>query len=197
MEKGGASKPETRPQNYTENPEVENSNSDEQRQQIELDDEFDGEVEDENGHKAGDRSDNEDLIDGIFAMDTINDSAISDNDDADSTITTDRSLLEDPCSPCEIANIDSTVAKKALSDITTPSCDLFGDWENAEYIFDDSVLRKGDALDTTCAFCGEEDHIVDNCTADQVTSTLKPLPHMPGWFKDVLTNVCYRCKGKI
>lgn len=166
----------------------------------------DGEVGDEDG-EAGDKYDaggevrdkgsgDEDLIDGIFAMDTINDSHLSDNDDAD-TNTTDHSFLEDTSRPHQIvettARIDPKVAIKVA-----PSSELSdAHWENAEYVFDDSVLRKGDGLETKCKHCGENDHVVNNCVAEQFTrSTLKPLPPMPDWFKETLNAVCYCCKGE-
>ena len=153
------------------------------------------------GNKVHDQgSENEELIDGIFAMDTINNSYLSDNDDADTTVT-DQSILEDPSGPYEIAETTANIIPKIANEVSpqssTPSseqCDIH--WENAEFGFNDSVLRKGDGLETKCTHCGEKDHIVDNCTAEQFTRNLKPLPPVPDWFKDILTDVCYQCKRK-
>ena len=171
----------------------------------------DGEVGDEDD-EAGDECDaggeardrgsvDEYLINGIFAMDTINDSLLSDNDDAD-TSTTDHSFLEDASRPHKIlettARIDPKVAIEVAPQSSAPSSELpDAHWENAEYVFDDSVLRKGDGLETKCKHCGENDHVVNNCVAEQFTrSALKPLPPVPDWFKETLNAVCYCCKGQ-
>ena len=165
-----------------------------------------GEVGDEDD-EAGDECDaggeardkgsgDEYLIDGIFAMDTINDSHLSDNDDAN-TSTTDHAsrphkILE------TTARIDPKVAIEVTPQSSAPSSELpDAHWENAEYVFDDSVLRKGDGLETKCKHCGESDHVVTNCVAEQFTrSALKPLPPVPDWFKETLNAVCYCCKGE-
>lgn len=214
------SKHECRDQNSSEKDvDVADSNSGEdemEHEDVEVEDE-DVEVGDEDGEVGGaageaidecdagnevrgEGSGNEVLIDGIFAMDTINDSYLSDNDDADTT-TTDQSILEDgSCHPQiaeTAAHIDRKIANEIPPQSSTPysePCDIH--WENAEFVFDHSVLRKGDGLETKCTHCGEKDHIVDNCSAEQFTRTLEPLPPVPDWFKDILTDVCCRCKGK-
>ena len=158
----------------------------------------DGELDGEEEGHDGDRSEAEDLMDGIFATDTINDSALSDNDDA-STTTTDQSVSEDISYQTDktTARGDVKFASNVSSHAGTTSSER-GDvhWENAEFLFDVSVLRKGDAPQTKCTYCGGEGHIVDTCTAEQVTRKLKPLPSMPLWFKEILTKVCICCRGK-
>jgi hypothetical protein len=169
---------------------------------VEDNDEVDGEAGDRNGeygdqdgHEGGDQSEPEDLVDGVFAMDTINDSVLSDDEGADTTVT-DQSLVED------VSYQTSAHSDVKFSNSISPhggtasSGHVYVDWDNAEYRFDVSVLRKGDALQTKCTYCGEENHIVDNCTAEQVTRKVKPLPPVPDWFINVLTKVCFCCKGK-
>ncbi|CAB4006799.1 terminal uridylyltransferase 4-like isoform X1, partial [Paramuricea clavata] len=193
VQESHVSKRENRPHSSTEEDvEVASSDSDEDEQGNEDDDE----AGDEDGDEDGDRSETEDLIDGIFAIDSINDSVLSDNDGADTTAT-DQSVLEDSDCATSTTTIRSglIIAHSILpGDSATSSEQLDVEWRNAEYRFDDSVLRKGDAPETKCTYCGEEGHIVENCTAEQVTRTTKPLPPMPDWFKDILSKVCYCCK---
>ena len=186
---------EDEPRNENDDGEAGDEDDDVDDEAGDEDGEFHGEAGDEDDDEGGDRSESEDLIDGMFAMDTINDSVLSDNDGADTTIT-DQSFSEDQIAE---TNTDSAVTNtNNVSPVVGTTSSKLPDihWENADYLFDESVLRKGDALETKCSFCGDEDHIVDNCTAEQVTRTLKPLPHMPDWFKGVLTKVCCCCKGK-
>ena len=135
------------------------------------------------------------MVDGIFAMDTINDSAFSDYD----TSATDQSLLNNSSCSADIYK-NTSIDPIFCNDVTSGTNERgtpHVNWEIARYRFDDSVLCKGNAPDAKCTFCGEEGHIVENCTAEQVTRTLKPLPPVPDWwFKEILNKVCYCCKGK-
>lgn len=150
----------------------------------EVKDQLNGESMDEADSEGGDKDSDDggdDLIDGVFAVDTINDSLDGDEDVAD---VTEKSA--------------SAVATTNAADASNISSELLNlNWENVEYVFDDSVLCKGAPLEASCTFCGDKDHVVDYCTAEQVTRTLQPLPPMPGWFKDVLTKLCYCCKGTV
>ena len=164
----------------------------------------------------GEDGDEQELVDGVFAMDNINDSLISydknsgisdddydhdDDDDGDITDTcTDQSIISES-SYLENTHIDTIESLPLNSDDEhdiprqddDPSKIPDLDWKNV-YAFDASVLRKGPPLESKCSNCGEDDHIADNCTVER-KKVLKKLPKMTSLFNETLTDVCIRCKG--
>ena len=164
-------------------------------------DEIDGEAGDRDNEEDGEKSESEVLIDGIFAVDNINDSALTDNDGDgnDDTTANEQSVLVNSSSQHQTSNDSGSIVGNHISSgPSTPLAKVHDiGLENPKYVFNNTVLRKGNGLDTKCTFCGEEDHIVDHCTAEQVTRNIKPLPDMPDWFEGVLTDVCCCCRGTV
>lgn len=160
-----------------------------------------------------DDGDEQELVDGIFAMDTINDSLVSDDknsgvddddDDDDDGDITDQSITSEssylgkmPIDTVESLPLNSDDAHGDMprtDNDPTKVPDL--DWKNVQYVFEESVLRKGPPLESKCSNCGEDDHIADNCTVER-KKVLKKLPNMTSSFNETLTNVCIRCKGTV